>query len=141
MLLSCCFKINYEGIVVKRILMSLFVTPMIYCASLERIKPDENVLKLLTKFHEATSSGYNSKKPNMKNFQQPGRRFVAKMDSFGLDRYFSFKTDEDVEALVEGVRQGGGMKVEWFYYDAAEDIIKIKQIKPGVVLITDETAD
>lgn len=86
-------------------------------SGVQRIKPDESLLKKLVQFHEATSSSEYSKKPDMRKLEKQNRCFVAKMDSFGLDRYFSFRTNDDVEELVEAVQQGGGMNVAWYYYD------------------------
>lgn len=84
--------------------------------TVERIMPDENLMTKLILFHAPTSSSGESK-PDMQSFIRPNRHFVAKMDSLGLDRYFSFKTNDDVNALVEAVQQGGGMSVAWYYYE------------------------
>lgn len=51
------------------------------------------------------SSG--SGKPSIKNKAKNGRVFIAKMDTFGLDRFFVFKTDNDINQLVQGVFNGG----------------------------------
>jgi hypothetical protein len=114
-------------------------------SGVQRIRPDESLLKKLVKFHEATSSSEYSKKPDMQKLEKTNRCFVAKMDSFGLDRYFSFRTNDDVEELVEAVQQGGGMNVAWYYYDkemsetakaAASESPKTKAMEPGVIDIS-----
>ena len=85
-----------------------------------QVHPDKTLLEKLKIFHEATDSS-GQPKPNMEKFQQSKRRFIAKIDTFGLDRYFSIKTNEDVDALAQGVREGHGCKIEWFYYDTDDN--------------------
>jgi len=114
-------------------------------SELQRIKPDESLLKKLVKFHEETSSHECSEKPDMQRFENKNRCFVAKMDSFGLDRYFSFRTNDDVKELVKAVQRGGGMNVAWYYYDkevsespkaAASENPKATATESGVVDIS-----
>src|SRR5258708_8890433 len=105
--------------ILKNILLATFLCSAQITFGMEcgRINPDAALLQKLIQFHESTSSSGYSPKPDMEKFQKPGRHFVAKMDSFGLDRYFTFSTNEGVKSLVKTVQQGGGKNVACFYYD------------------------
>ncbi len=105
------------------LVMSLFLSQASFGMDFDRIEkihPDKDTIEQLKQFHEPTSSGEYSPKPgpeDIKPHKKVGRCLIAKMDSFGLDRYFSFETSKDVNTLVKAVQDGGGMEVEWFYYD------------------------
>ncbi len=84
--------------------------------NLEIIKPD------IQQFHKPTTSadntyGYNPS-PDVSRLENDGQKLlVAKIDSFGLDRYFVFETNEDINQLVNTVKIGGGSQVEWYYLE------------------------
>ena len=84
-----------------------------------KIDADAGLLAKLVKFHEPTYSCDSSPQPDMRCFEKQNRYFVAKIDSFGFDRYFSFKTNADVNELVKSVQSGAGMDVSWYYYEKA----------------------
>lgn len=69
-----------------------------------------------------SSSGNN--RPSVTNLAKEGRNFIAKMDSFGLDRYFLFSNDNDIDQLVTAVMRGGGMYVTFYYFEGHEDLLK-----------------
>lgn len=73
-------------------------------------------------FHQPTSSGDFSPKPDVSKLSD--NLLIAKMDSFGMDRYFVFQNNKDVEELVKAVQQGGGWDVSWFYVKP-EDTLRI----------------
>lgn len=88
-----------------------------------RVYPNENMIKALVSFHRATGTATNSPRPSVAGLKKRNRLFLAKMDSFGIDRWFQFETDEDIAALAEGVSNGGGRSVAWFYYDAQNVVV------------------
>lgn len=82
----------------------------------EQIYPDEAFLKRLTRFHSYTGpSGID--RPDMLCYQTRGRKFVAKMDMVGMDRYYAVETNASVDILVEMVLAGWGKGLDWYYYD------------------------
>lgn len=81
--------------------------------TLDKIKSD------LKEFHKPLSSTQDQR-PDISVYKKSGHVLVAKMDSFGLDRYFTFQTDEDMKNLVEGVQNGGGWDVRWYYLQNPE---------------------
>ena len=127
-------------LVIKRslvLLPLLLISFAAHAMTVERIKPNEELLKKLIKFHDATSSSEFSAKPDLNNFKKQNKFFVAKMDSFGLDRYFSFQTNDDVEALVKAVQNGCGMNVAWYYYEEeTSSNSEPKALEPNVVNIS-----
>ena len=76
----------------------------------------------MVSFHQPTSSGDHSPKPDVSKLND--NMLIAKMDSFGMDRYFVFQNNKDVADLVKAVQQGGGWDVSWFYVKP-EDTIRI----------------
>ncbi|MFA6527532.1 MAG: hypothetical protein WCT20_03865 [Candidatus Babeliales bacterium] len=100
-------------------------------SNIQRICPNEETIQKLKDFHSYTSSSGDNK-PDISELIQKGRTFIAKMDSFGMDRYFSFETNADIEELVEGVMRGGGMGLNWYYLDTKEE----KKLNPDEVNIT-----
>ncbi len=103
----------------KKIIFSLFFLLSIPLLGMDRIHPNSDLMKKFVQFHARTGSS-GTPKPNMNEHYKADRRFVAKMDSFGLDRYFQFTTNQHVDELVQGVRQGGGMGLDWYYYEEEE---------------------
>lgn len=97
--------------------------------TLSRVSPDDNLLTKLTSFHDQTGSGDDALRPNMDKHQKGGRVFIAKIDTFGFNRYFMFKTNDDVAQLVQSVRDGGGMSITWLCYDLqpGETIVEMNQ--------------
>ena len=90
------------------------------CGGITRLnqKDLEKIKDNLTEFHLPTSSGQDSPKPDVSKLKsKENLLLIAKMDSFGLHRYFEFKTNDDVNTLVQGVQNGGGWDVSWYYVE------------------------
>jgi len=81
-------------------------------AGVQRLQLTENVLQL-KKIHPDTSSGENSCRPKLSD-QNKDDQLVAKIDAFGVDRYYTFETDEDINDLILAVQQGWGARVSWY---------------------------
>lgn len=119
----------------KNILFVLLLLPNTLFGVVQRLSSEDlqKIQSGLKQFHEKTGSGDYSPKPSLKSFAGTERKlFVAKMDSFGMDRWFTFETDADIEQLVQGVRQGGGWDVSWYLLEKpwTYDLIKITVINP-----------
>jgi len=99
-------------------------------------KQVQEIKGALKEFHKPTSSGYSSARPSMgliESLKTDGPvLLVAKMDSFGLDRYFGFEDAQDIDQLVQAVQGGGGMDVSWYYLEKPylyDSLIKITSFK------------
>ena len=105
------------------ILLSMLTTSPLF-SDIRRLTAVElrNFTEKMVSFHNPTSSGDHSPKPDVSRFKE--ELLIAKMDSFGLDRFFVFQNNNDVNELVRAVQQGGGMNVSW-YYVKPEDTICI----------------
>jgi len=90
----------------------------------------EIIKKGLKEFHKSTTSSPDSSKPDVSSFKK-STLLVAKMDSFGCDRYFAFRTNDHVNELVGSVQQGAGMRVSWYCLKDAYkyDLMKIVPLK------------
>lgn len=99
--------------------MAIFNNFSIFCMDVRTMSGKDTTFKALlqasTKF--ATTDCSTQTGPDVKRLAQPGRKFIAKMDSFGLDRFFAFETNEGANHIQLGAYNGGGMKVEWYYAD------------------------
>lgn len=91
-------------------------------ASIRRLTPTEisNYSTKMIQLHPPTSSASNSATPDIT--AQKGKFLIAKMDSFGLDRYFTFSTNDHVKELHQAVQNGGSMFVEWYYLNPEDTI-------------------
>lgn len=63
-----------------------------------------------------TRSG-EEKGPDISEYAKGNRKFFAKVDTFGMDRWFTFENKEDADHIQSGVRNGGGWGVVWYYLD------------------------
>lgn len=111
----------------RQILVFLFCFSAFSIFGMQRISSEdlETIRGGLREFHEPTTSSNHSPKPNVSDFKKC-TLLVAKMDSFGLDRYFAFRTNDHVDNLVEAVKQGVAMRVFWY---CLEDAYKYNLIK------------
>ena len=87
----------------------------------------QKIKESLIKFHTQTTTGKYSKRPDVSTFAGTNSLLIAKMDSFGLDRYFAFENNDDVDLLVKAICDGGGMGLSWYYLQDPfkYDLIKI----------------
>ena len=115
-----------------------FLINSLSAMNIVQFKPDQTILSGMKEFAPATCGSVDPV-PNIANFKQNKRRFIAKMDSFGLDRYFLFQNEEDAQALRDAVSRGGGRKVQWYYYD--EKMSFISQLEPNIVFISGDDSD
>lgn len=75
---------------------------------------------IMKSFHNQTTSAHDAK-PNVETRDLADKKLIAKIDTFGLDRYFSFETNQDVDTLVQAVQRGAGMSVAWYVVDAPRE--------------------
>lgn len=98
---------------------TLFNNSSIFCANVRIMSGGDAAFKMLlqssTKFAKTASDVQTG--PNIEGLAKPGRKFIAKMDSCGLDRFFTFETNEDADHIQSAVYNGGGWGVEWYYVD------------------------
>lgn len=105
-------------------IIALLSTQIILPMNVARTYPNEEILAKLKPIPQQQSITPNSV-PNIENYQQPNRQFIAKMDSFGLIRYFALKNNQDAAAIIQAARNGGGWDPEFFYYDEDSSSILI----------------
>ncbi len=100
--------------------------------NIARIDIHNWILEKSVKFH---SPSKDKPKPNIQNFQTPTRNFFAKINALDQDpQYFSFKTDDDVEALVQEAQQGE-KTIAWYYYDSLEGGLVETKIEKNKITI------
>lgn len=132
----------FEGVFDMKKKLSLLFIFAIFASTLSAVidRIDKETLDKikdgLIEFHKQTYSSGNGK-PDVSLLKKDlPFILVAKMDSFGLDRYFSFQTNEDVDQLVKAVQQGGGMSLSWYWYRLDEpykyDLLKIMSYEESI---------
>lgn len=55
--------------------------------------------------------------PSIENLDKDNRTFLARMDCFAIDKYFTFQTDEDINELVSRVVNGSGWDVTFVHFN------------------------
>jgi hypothetical protein len=105
----------------KLLLLSLLATSGIYTMQCLDEKDIAKIKDYLVEFHKPTYSN-GSNIPDVSKLQKNDIGLIAKMDSFGLDRYWSFQNNDHVKELVQGVRNGGGESISWYYLKESDNI-------------------
>jgi hypothetical protein len=90
---------------------------------IKRVNGNDESLKSLqkdmTKF-QTTGSGSKSG-PDISKLAKDGRKFFAKMDLFGLDRWFTFEDQRNADDIQMNCHNGSSMDVEWYYLDNVKE--------------------
>ena len=124
LLISFCFFTN---------VFSVFIEMDDVTGGFEKLK------KSLVEFDR--SRGDLEDLPTMLGLKTKNRKFVAYMDSFGIDRYFIFEDNQDIKKLVTSVRCGQAYEVIFYYCDEEINFISKKNVTKKVVFFVDSKED
>jgi hypothetical protein len=101
------------------IALSLFLSLPIY-GVITKLSGTEEILKKIekmsTKFAETRSGA--SKGPEL--IKKDGRIFLAKMNSFALDLYYEFETQDEANSIQMNCHNGWSWSVAWYYCDSEQ---------------------
>lgn len=71
--------------------------------------------KQLVQFHEPTCESSPSKRPFLSQINLPDNEgLVAKINTFGLDRYYRFENDADIDHLIQSMVDGATDRIFWY---------------------------
>lgn len=101
---------------IKYLFLLLLTTQTVFGMQFD---PDDTIKEGMQDLPPYRSIEFSSKhpKPFLAKFEKPQRIFIAKMDTFGSYRYFIFKTDQEIDELLQSIEQKKAWKIEWFFYD------------------------
>lgn len=114
---------------------TLFHGTSTLCMAVKRMLGDDEAFKVLlqrsVKFAHTGSSLKTG--PDINSLVKPNRKFIAKMDSFGANRFWTFETNAGANQIQQGLYDGGGMSIEWYYLDANQDLQRTDKTPSGML--------